>query len=451
MKSVTIHHGDSRAVLKSIPDNSIDSAVMDPPYAFVSIVKRFGGAGAAEAKSNGATGVYQRASAGFMGHAWDTGETAFDPGFWADVLRVLKPGGHVLAFGAGRTVHQLAMAIENADFEVRDRIVELIACDTHVANFMNSLTEEQQGQFLRCVEDSRFGGELAWVFGSGFPKSHNVNPLSIVETGETFDGWGTALKPAIEPIIMARKPLAGTVLDGVLSHGCGAINIDACRIGDGEDRASGGPPNKRGSQSIGGGWANDRERAQGGRWPANLIHDGSDDVVCGFPDAPGQQGRVSGNEPTANGFSGAVAYSGMLGRIASSEPRSDTGSAARFFYSAKADADDRMGSKHPTVKPIDLMRYLVRLVTPPGGVVLDPFAGSGSTGVAAMLEGFDSILIEREAEYVADIERKVAFYRGEGRLAAQEKSKVRQDDHDDLPLFGGASGPLFADKTGKAA
>lgn len=183
---------------------------------------------------------------------------------------------------------------------------------------------------------------------------------------------------------------------------------------------------------------NERSEAHAlGRWPANVIHDGSEEVVEAFPVAPGQSGSVTGQEPSTNGRSGHAGLGGLAGRHDVRAPRGDEGSAARFFYSAKADADDRLGSKHPTVKPIDLMRYLVRLITPPGGVVLDPFAGSGSTGVAAMLEGFESILIEREAQYVADIARKVAFYRGEGRLAAQEKGKVKAEPVSDLPLFGG--------------
>jgi len=443
---VTVHHGDSRDVLKTLADNSVDSVVCDPPYALVSIVKRFGSANSAPAKGNEA---YARASAGFMGQAWDTGETAFAVDFWEQVYRVLKPGGHVLAFGAGRAVHQLATAIEGAGFEIRDRIVELIACDTHVAAFMNSLTHEQQGAFLRCIEESTFGGELAWIFGTGFPKSHDVSkgidraagaarkviglkqnnkgdsgaqtygalgefkqerfseitaPASAASAA--WSGWGTALKPALEPIIMARKPLIGTVAANVLTHGTGAINIDGCRIE---------------AETLN----------PAGRFPANVIHDESDEVVAAFPPEAGAFARVSGNEPSA--VHGSDVY-GTKKRVPGVF-HGDSGSAARFFYSAKADADDRLGSKHPTVKPVDLMRYLCRLVTPPGGLVLDPFAGSGSTGVAAMLEGFRAILIEREPQYVADIHRKLAFYRGEGRLAAQEKKQKPQQ----------AAGPLFGE------
>jgi site-specific DNA-methyltransferase (adenine-specific) len=231
---------------------------------------------------------------------------------------VAKPGAHLLAFGGTRTYHRLACAIEDAGWEIRD-----------------------------CV---------MWVYGSGFPKSHNLN-------GE-WSGWGTALKPAWEPIIVARKPLVGTVAENVLTHGTGALNVDGCRVAHDEDCRMMAPsqanidnPSEKHRQ------AGRREAVlelkPAGRWPANLIHDGSD------------------------------------------EPCALLGNASRFFYCAKASKSDRGdGNGHPTVKPTELMRYLCRLVTPPGGVVLDPFMGSGSTGKAAVLEGFRFIGIEREAEYL---------------------------------------------------
>jgi site-specific DNA-methyltransferase (adenine-specific) len=330
-----IIEGDSRHILATIAESSIDSVVTDPPYALVSITKRFGSEDAAPAKGD----VYARAAAGFMGKKWDTGETAFDPLFWREVLRVLKPGGHLLAFGGTRSYHRLACAVEDAGFEIRDQI--------------------------------------GWLYGSGFPKSHNQG-----------NGWGTALKPAWEPIVMARKPLIGTVAANVLEHGTGAINIDGCRVGD--------------------------ER---GRWPANVTHDGSEEVLAAFPEAPGQladassssEGRKNqnvygemrrgrGDEPSANSENeGSVGF-----KMKPGQRRLDSGSAARFFYCAKASKSDREdGNTHPTVKPTALMRYLCRLVTPPGGTVLDPFVGSGSTGKAASLEGFNFVGIEREAEYAA--------------------------------------------------
>lgn len=401
-------HGDCRAALEYMPSNSIDSIVTDPPYALVSISKRFGKPGAAPAK-DGATGVYRRASAGFMGKTWDNGAVAFDPEYWAEALRVLKPGGHVLAFGGTRTYHRLACAIEDGGFEIRDQI--------------------------------------GWAFGSGFPKSHN-------QDGD-WEGYGTALKPAWEPICMARKPLDGTNAQNLAKWGVGCLNIDGCRV-EAEANRSWRQPGAIGvslSGSVDGSLRNEIEdRSHLGRWPANLIHDGSDEVIDAFPHAPGQIADASTNsEPRKN----QNVYGEMRRGRAASEPshdsdnegavgfkmkpgarRADSGSAARFFYCAKASRSDRddgltgfeekpllwsagtvnpgsfqsAGTKraaknpHPTVKPTELMRYLCRLVTPPGGTVLDPFMGSGSTGRGAVLEGFSFIGCEMDPLYV-DIAR----------------------------------------------
>lgn len=385
---VTLYGGDNRDVLKLLPDNSIDSIVTDPPYALVSIVKRFGGANAAPASGNDA---YQRASAGFMGKQWDTGEVAFSETFWAECLRVLKPGGHVVAFSGTRTYHRMTVAIEDAGFEIRD--------------------------------------QLAWVYGSGFPKSHDVakaidkaagiwrgragavkeetvgqaakgTEYERTDKGEpatpaprAWDGWGTALKPAWEPIALARKPLTGTVADNVLKHGTGAININDCRVGTEGGTAKGRSADKSETDSVGG-YLNAKAGTpiDAGRWPANIIHDDSAEVTGAFPDG-----------------------------------------AARFFYSAKADKLDRLGSKHPTVKPVDLMQWLVRLITPKGGVVLDPFAGSGSTGEAAWREGMRAVLIEREEEYQADIAERLRL--ADAGPATRKARAIKQVD--DLgPLFG---------------
>jgi site-specific DNA-methyltransferase (adenine-specific) len=407
--TVTVHHGDSREVLKAILDGSIDACVCDPPYALVSIGKRFGKDGAAPAKV-GKTGAYARASAGFMGQRWDVGDVAHDPAFWSEVFRVLKPGAHVVAFSGTRTQHRQVCAIEDAGFEIRDQI--------------------------------------GWLFGSGFPKSHN-------QKGD-WEGWGSALKPAWEPICLARKPLVGTIVANLDAHGCGALNVDACRVGS-ERPVSKSDPAKFKAWKQGDGHARqDRnapdERIDVGRWPANVIHDGSEEVIAAFPEAPGQQADISHTAPSpkTGGIYGKMSREGEASAARRyvdkgatdfaplpGQRRADSGSAARFFYTAKADAEDRLGSKHPTVKPVDLMAYLCRLVTPPGGVILDPFAGTGTTGLAAMREGFDCILIEREAEYVADIERRLAWARGEGKLTAQEASRAPQKTADDLPLFSG--------------
>lgn len=380
--------------MRAFPDSSFDSIVTDPPYEL-----------------------------GFMGKSWDSRGVAYSVELWSEALRVLKPGGHLLAFSSSRTYHRMTCAIEDAGFEVRDQIM--------------------------------------WVYGSGFPKSHNL-------AGE-WEGWGTALKPAHEPICVARKPLAKghTVATNVLAFGTGAINIDGCRVPHGEQlRAGAGgmprhdeltPRGREGESSAARRYAEKgatdfaalpgpRGGDEAGRWPANLIHDGSDEVVAMFPDTKGQQGRVTGDEPTANGFSGPVKFGGMLGRIASAEPRveSET-SAARFFYCAKTSKADRNAgleaftartetahrrtnldtadnaylrgkterlNSHPTVKPTDLMAYLCRLVTPPGGTVLDIFAGSGSTGKAAVREGFIFLGFEEDAGYTAIANARIEHEKG---------------------------------------
>jgi len=388
--TIELIEGDCREVLREFADNSIDSVVTDPPYALTTGKK--GGSGP---KSVNLESPYGRAriTTGFMGKAWDNGDTAFDPAFWADVLRVLKPGGHVLSFGGTRTYHRMACAIEDAGFEIRDQI--------------------------------------GWLYGSGFPKSSN-------QDGE-WEGWGTALKPAWEPIVVARKPLIGTMAANLAAHGVGALNIDGCRVStDGEviKLALGDPAKRSGvvgsDLGISGASKEKFQAAQRasieranemGRWPANVIHDGSDEVLDAFPNAPGQMASTSSsrktqnvygemrrgngreNEPSADSDNdGAVGF-----KMKPGARRLDSGSAARFFYCAKASKKDRgEGNVHPTVKPTDLMRYLVRLVTPPNGTVLDPCMGSGSTGRGAVLEGFNFIGIEMSTEYMDIADARIA-------------------------------------------
>jgi site-specific DNA-methyltransferase (adenine-specific) len=289
----------------------------------------------------------------FMGKAWDHGV----PGevFWREALRVAKPGAHLLAFGGTRTFHRLTVAIEDAGWEIRD-----------------------------CV---------MWVYGSGFPKSHN---------GE----WGgTALKPAWEPIIVARKPLIGTVAANVLAHGTGGINVDECRVGTEGGTAKGNPPKGYSSGIYGSGisGACDILDIGKGRWPANLIHDGSDEVLAGFPIT------ASGKLQSGHAQGGSNMFSNNGGKnLIDKNYGNDSGSAARFFYCAKASKADRdEGNNHPTVKPTALMRYLCKLVTPLNGIILDPFMGSGSTGKAATLERFNFIGIDLSAEYVAIAQARI--------------------------------------------
>jgi len=355
-------HGDCLEKLKEFPDCSVDSVVTDPPYGL-----------------------------SFMGKKWDYDVPSVE--VWKECLRVLKPGGHLLAFAGTRTQHRMAVRIEDAGFEIRDMI--------------------------------------AWVYGSGFPKSHNLK-------GE-WQGWGTALKPALEPITVARKPLVGTVAKNVLQHGTGALNVDGCRVGTDESLGrlnhSTSTFNHKNTTPL-------VDNSGGlGRWPANLVHDGSPEVVGMFPNnnTGCRPHMITASEATqaANKAKGWGSVSVPKNKLAGFDD-GDNKSAARFFYCAKASKQDRdegcegleekelcalgdfagtpeHGPKqnvtrrnhHPTVKPTALMRYLCRLVTPPEGIVLDPFMGSGSTGKAAVLEGFKFIGIEREESYMEIAEARI--------------------------------------------
>ncbi|MBV5269023.1 MAG: site-specific DNA-methyltransferase [Afipia sp.] len=436
---VTLRAGDSRDVLKTIADCSIDSIVTDPPYALVSIVKRFGAGNAAAVRvPEGGSGAYARASAGFMGKAWDTGETAFAVEFWAECLRVLKPGGHVVAFSGTRTYHNMTVAIEQAGFEVRDSVIEMLARDAAGLAFLNSLNDEQRSAFIRLMDEQSPTGLLGWCYGSGFPKSHDVakglgKQLAGPALCEQWAGWGTALKPAWEPIVIARRPLdrSNTVAANVLQHGTGAINIGACRVGDEVTTTV-----RNGNSGGNGAYGRDerifsRENPPG-RWPANIIHDGSEEVLAAFPVCDSPRANGNPNERTKG-------TDGMFRAGDGVSDYRDTGSAARFFYTSKADSDDRLGSKHPTVKPVDLMQWLCRLVTPKGGTVLDPFAGTGTTGEAAFREGFNAVLIEREPEYQADIRRRMALCMSgpEERKRESIKAKIGDVPFEPGSLFAG--------------
>jgi site-specific DNA-methyltransferase (adenine-specific) len=398
IKNATIYHGDCMEVLESL--ENIDSCVADPPYGL-----------------------------SFMGKQWDYDVPKKE--LWERVFASMKQGAHLLSFFGSRTYHRGVIPIEDAGFDIRD--------------------------------------QLMWIYGSGFPKSHNIgkavdkfqgNERELVESdnriasslgnsinmdgglankdykytkgNSEWEGWGTALKPAHEPIVMARKPFKGSVAENVLEHGTGGINIDGCRVGT-DDKLSIGS-NKRDNANVNFGMKDNKEKQkqhEQGRFPANVMHDGSEEVLEIFP----QTGKSSGGRSYQNTnqmYSGGWADE----KGNKTDPGfGDEGTASRYFYCAKASKDDRdegldaldelqvskgnyvgrdlnnpknhlgglQGGKgkntHPTVKPTELMRYLCRLVTPKGGVVLDPFMGSGSTGKGALLEGFKFIGIEMEREY----------------------------------------------------
>lgn len=332
---IDLRHGSNLDVLPNLADNSVDSIVTDPPYEL-----------------------------GFMGKSWDASGIAYNVDLWRECLRVLKPGGHLLAFSGSRTYHRMTCAIEDAGFEVRDQIM--------------------------------------WVYGSGFPKSHNL-------TGD-WQGWGTALKPAHEPICVARKPLIGTVAANVLAHGTGAINVDGCRVGT-ETIEQHRKPQKTWREREGRTDIPDSAdysvTTTEGRWPANLIHDGSEEVT----ERMGEPARFfycakASKRDRDDGLEGFATRHGasITGRTIGSAGI-EMANGKQNPYAGKASPVNK--NTHPTVKPTDLMRYLCRLVTQPGGVILDPFMGSGSTGKAAVLEGFQFIGIDMTAEYIAIADARI--------------------------------------------
>ena len=391
-------HGDCREILKQLPDASVDSIVTDPPYEL-----------------------------GFMGKSWDSTGVAYDVTVWQECLRVLKPGGHLLAFGGSRTYHRLAVAIEDAGFQIRDQIMwvygsgfpKSLNIAKSIENKLVNGSAAKNG--FHTLDGERHGngtiGMYETVAEQGFRK-HNPQQLGAftlapkTQEAQQWDGWGTALKPAHEPIVMARKPLEGTVANNVLKHGVGGINIDGCRVATEEVFAD--LPNRAWANTQGQSYAEsnhnhkDGSNAEAveklnnlGRFPANFIHDGSEEVLelLGNPARFFYCAKASKAERNAG-------LEGLPTRRASAMGyERGLGDAGEGMFK---DRNPQKQNFHPTVKPIALMRYLVRLVTPPNGKVLDPFAGSGTTLVAATMEKFDCIGIEMTDEYLPIIEARVA-------------------------------------------
>jgi site-specific DNA-methyltransferase (adenine-specific) len=355
-----------------MPDASVDAVVTDPPYGL-----------------------------SFMGKRWDYDVPSVE--IWAECLRVLKPGGHLLAFAGTRTQHRMAVRIEDAGFEIRDMIAWVYGSGFPKSLDVSKAIDKAAGaerEVVGTASGARNGNGFNNDYGSYGSHADGTYDITAPATPEAqqWAGWGTALKPALEPITMARKPFTCTVAANVLEHGTGAINVDGCRVGT-EQRYNPPAGNKAGGNSLNMSAVGMPEDADGrtaaGRWPANLIHDGSDEVVGLFP---AQDGRVGMRQHG----SGTNSVYGKFDRTEMSIGNggvNDSGSAARFFYTAKATKAERQGVTHPTVKPLDLMAYLCRLVTPPGGTVLDPFMGSGTTIKAALSEGFNAIGIERDPAY----------------------------------------------------
>lgn len=380
-------HADMRLALRDLELASVDAVVCDPPYGL-----------------------------GFMGKAWD--HDVPGPEFWREALRVMKPGAHIVAFGGTRTFHWLTVAIEEAGFEIRDCLVWLYGSGFPKSLDVSKAIDRAAGA-TRPV--TRRGNTKASEFGGKFDgacsstRERRDDPVTV-PAGE-WQGFGTSLKPAWEPIILARKPMTGTVAVNVLAHGTGALNVDGCRIETTETWDGGGATKPR-DGGIGYASSSSSSSHPLGRWPAN---------VCLDEDAAEVLDAQSGTVPTRGapkvllkGASGAGADGNRSTAYgAESRPagtyagwdRRDGGGASRFFYTAKASSGERHyagKNHHPTVKPVTLMRWLVRLVAPRGGLVLDPFCGSGSTGVAALAEGFQFLGVDLDEESVVLARRRIA-------------------------------------------
>ena len=498
--------GDNLKSLKELPDNSVDSVVTDPPYALTSIKKRFGKEGSAPAQY-GTDGAFQRASRGFMGKEWDAEVPTVE--FWSEVYRVLKPGGHVLSFGGTRTYHRMVVNIEDAGFEIRDQIMWLYGSGFPKSHNIGKAVDKRGGESIGWFGEwlvkwrkennipqskiaelfpSKTGGLTGcvsnWELGNNLPTNEQFNlicktfdlPFTSLQeaerefigtktsgigksfgdgkwnTGEygsadiveitkgqsKYEGWGTALKPANEPICVARKPLSEkTIAENVIKWGTGGINIDGCRIEGGSRTVPVHSDDVKEDNTLFGlhpTIQHERVETTEGRFPANVI---LDEEAAELLD---EQSGISTTKSNLNyKHNKTESDSDVFQSRGTYTPRDDKGGASRFFYVAKVSKKERnLGldgfeeknkwlkggvgigitdrenvvakNIHPTVKPVKLMSYLCRLITPPNGVVLDPFMGSGSTGIAAKLEGFNFIGMEMDEEYMKIAEGRINNY-----------------------------------------
>ena len=396
----TIIQGDCLEEMKKLPDRSIDAIVTDPPYELA-----------------------------FMGKKWDASGIAYNVDMWGECLRVLKPGGHLLAFGGARTYHRMACAIEDAGFEIRDSLHWVYSQgfpkSLDISKAIDKAAKAEREIIGEIDKLQSYGNGANSVYGDG-PDKHHRMLITSPSTPEAkqWSGYGSALKPAHEPIVLARKPLDGcTIAENVLRWGCGGLNVDGCRIDTKGEKlsCSTSPPfakgltlHKSSTPRI------ERDGHVGGRWPANFIHSGDECILAEFAKA-GKSKSTSSLRKKAGSHNGNEAWATIANpKIDVYGGFSDQGTPARFFmsceftpadyapivYYAKASKSDRgEGNTHNTVKPTSLIRYLCRLITPPGGTILDPFAGSGTTCLAALQEGFHYIGIEKEPEY-CEIARK---------------------------------------------
>ena len=392
----------------------VDSIVTDPPYHLQSIVDRFGKEGSAPAQE-GTDGAFARASKGFMGKEWDGGDIAFRKETWELAYQLLKPGGHLLAFSASRNYHRMAVAIEDAGFEIRDQIMWIYGSGFPKSLNIGKGVDKKLGnkrEFVKTIE--RGDVQTAIDKGVGYtadPANKNNKAVfgygteTVTKGNSEWEGWGTALKPAHEPIVMARKSIESTIVDNVLKHGTGGINIDGCRVElDGEKPPSGSAKrvyknNEYTEEKI---YGDNKTTPETGRFPANVMHDGLQEEWARYFYCP----KVSSAERN-RGLENFEPKPMAWGNQAKAELKRGN---LDFVGSGDGTKHNKVAMRvntHPTVKPQELMKYLCRLVTPKGGTVLDPFMGSGSTGMAAKDEGFEFIGIEKEKEYFKIAEARI--------------------------------------------
>jgi len=408
--------GDSTLELKQLPANSVDSIVTDPPYGI-----------------------------SFMAKKWDYDVPSVE--LWKEALRVLKPGGHILCACGTRTQHRMCVNIEDAGFEIRDIVAWIYGSGFPKSHNIGKSVDKLQGNERDNIKDrtgamnnSENSEAQSFTKGNVGFKTH----FTETKGSSPYEGWGTALKPAMELWTLARKPLSEkTIAQNVLKHGTGGINIDECRVGTTGARNNGNSNGTVGSNSIGTYGKAIKKDYNMGRFPANLIHDGSDEVVGLFPNT--KSGQVKEGYMRSGKTNHNVAYADLAGHCQLTG-YGDSGSASRFFYCAKASKSERnrglegfeekkridyggfhsekgliennrnpesrkpSANNHPTVKPIALMRYLCRLITPKGGTILDPFMGSGSTGIGAKLENFNFIGIELDEDYFNIAKSRIENY-----------------------------------------
>lgn len=403
--------------LKRIPDESVDAVVTDPPYGLANTDP----AHVVEALTKWASGErdFLPTGRGFMGKEWD----AFvpSPAVWDECMRILKPGGHLLAFAGSRTFDLMTLSVRMAGFDIRDSIAWLYGSGFPKSMDVSKAIDKTLGAQREKVRKAGAASAYSEAAGNDRPWMQRAREDGFIEVdgdepataaAREWQGWGTALKPAFEPIVVARKPLAGTVAANVLAHGTGALNIDATRIEASGERFGGGA---RGSSGFAAGYeaGSGFVESDKGRHPANVVLDESQAAALDAQSGTLTSGKMKSGTKRGSRQGDAL---GTMPEQTGAETLGDSGGASRFFYVAKAPRKERPvaadGTAHPTVKPLALMRWLVKLVTPLGGVIIDPFAGSGTTLEAAYLEGFESIGVELTPDYWPLIEQRIARVTG---------------------------------------